>query len=157
VTVTPPLARLTEPLNVTLIRLMSSHRRSVFRPVGRRRTPSDAVNSDAESAAPHDTETVETTAALTVSVVAPIRVSYVAVIVAWPLAKPVATPVPLIVATAACDDAKVRLWDPITGQVMLVLDGHAQRVNAVAFSPGGQTLASASHDGTIKLWHGEVP
>ena len=58
---------------------------------------------------------------------------------------------------AGCDDAKVCLWDPITGQVMLVLDGHSQRVNAVAFSPDGQTLASASHDGAIKLWHGEAP
>ena len=39
---------------------------------------------------------------------------------------------------AACGDAKVRLWDPITGQVMLVLEGHSQRVNAVAFSPDGR-------------------
>jgi WD40 repeat protein len=53
---------------------------------------------------------------------------------------------------AACGDAKVRLWDPISGQVVLVLDGHSQRVNAVAFSPDGRTLASADHKGEIKLW-----
>ena len=53
---------------------------------------------------------------------------------------------------SACGDAKVRLWDPISGQVVLVLDGHTQRVNAVVFSPDGQTLASADHKGEIKLW-----
>ena len=49
-------------------------------------------------------------------------------------------------------DAKVRLWDPISGEVLLVLEGHSQRVNAVAFSPDGRTLASADHKGEIKLW-----
>jgi WD40 repeat protein len=32
------------------------------------------------------------------------------------------------------------------------LIGHTQRVNSVAFSPDGQTLASGSDDGTIILW-----
>src|SRR6185312_5908037 len=56
---------------------------------------------------------------------------------------------------AACGDAKTRLWDPITGQLTLVLGGHRQRVNTLEFSPDGLTLASASHDGAIKLWHAE--
>ncbi|KIW32636.1 uncharacterized protein PV07_04166 [Cladophialophora immunda] len=32
------------------------------------------------------------------------------------------------------------------------LEGHTERVNAVAFSAGGEKLASASDEGTIKIW-----
>ena len=30
--------------------------------------------------------------------------------------------------------------------------GHTKRVNALAFAPDGHTLATASRDGTVRLW-----
>jgi len=36
--------------------------------------------------------------------------------------------------------------------VLQTLEGHSSSVSAVAFSPDGKTLASASHYGIVKLW-----
>ncbi|MBW4593606.1 MAG: WD40 repeat domain-containing protein [Brasilonema angustatum HA4187-MV1] len=50
-------------------------------------------------------------------------------------------------------DHKIRLWNPITGELLSTLGGHSGEVKAIAISPDGQFLLSGSTDKTIKIWH----
>ena len=55
-------------------------------------------------------------------------------------------------------DGKIQVWDPKTGKKLSTLDENAGSANmwegllALAFSPDGTRLTSASKDGTIRLW-----
>ncbi len=50
-------------------------------------------------------------------------------------------------------DLTIRLWDAASGQPLgEPLTGHLNRINSVAFGPGGQFLASGSDDNQIRLW-----
>lgn len=65
---------------------------------------------------------------------------------------------------AGSQDGTVGIWDSQTGKRLFVLAGHAGAVNDVSFSPGctapplapfewcGTWLATASRDGTTKVW-----
>ena len=42
-------------------------------------------------------------------------------------------------------------WDVKNGNLLLTLRGHSGSINAVAVSPDGKFLASASQDGTLQV------
>ncbi len=50
-------------------------------------------------------------------------------------------------------DKTVRVYDPNSGGHVATLTGHADWVYGVALSPDGAKLATASADGTVKLWN----
>ena len=51
----------------------------------------------------------------------------------------------------------VRIWDIVSGQELLSLDGHRAQFNALSFSPDGLVLASCDHQGKVKLWRADWP
>ena len=58
----------------------------------------------------------------------------------------------LLAAGYGYTDSQVRLWDLNTLASAGELVGHKAWISALAFSPGGERLASASGDQTIRLW-----
>ena len=47
----------------------------------------------------------------------------------------------------------IRLFDAVSREELAQLRGHSAYVFDVAWSPDGETLVSASGDGTLRLWH----
>jgi WD40 repeat protein len=46
----------------------------------------------------------------------------------------------------------IKLWDPDTGRLIRSLIGHKDQVVALAFSPDGRRIISASFDRIIRIW-----
>ncbi|KAG8728136.1 hypothetical protein FRC10_005266, partial [Ceratobasidium sp. 414] len=54
---------------------------------------------------------------------------------------------------AGSDDAAIRVWNLLTGQIVGVpLRGHTGPVCSVVYSPDGANIAASSTDGTIRTW-----
>ena len=50
------------------------------------------------------------------------------------------------------DDNTAKLWDALSGEVLMTFSGHADWVKSVAFSPDENTVLTGSDDGTARLW-----
>ena len=58
-----------------------------------------------------------------------------------------------VVAAGSKDSFEVFMWSVQTGKLLDVLTGHEGPISALAFSPTGNLLASASWDRSVRLWN----
>ena len=49
-------------------------------------------------------------------------------------------------------DHTARIWDATTGNELLTIGGHTEKVGCVAFSPDGRTVLTADNNNVVKLW-----
>jgi len=52
----------------------------------------------------------------------------------------------------ANQDGTTRIWDPLTGQQLLLLAGPTSTVISVDGSPDGQRIATGAYDGSVRIW-----
>ncbi|MBE0681505.1 MAG: helix-turn-helix domain-containing protein [Anaerolineales bacterium] len=54
---------------------------------------------------------------------------------------------------AACDSDQLKVYDPVTGELLMALSGHQGDVLSVTFSLDGKYLATGSGDTTVRIWN----
>ncbi|CAD6920947.1 unnamed protein product [Tilletia controversa] len=54
------------------------------------------------------------------------------------------------------EDDRAHIWDTLSGQLVAVLEGHTDSVISVGWSADGSMAASASMDGTVRVWTAAV-
>ncbi|MDQ2692660.1 MAG: hypothetical protein M3Y68_11545, partial [Chloroflexota bacterium] len=53
---------------------------------------------------------------------------------------------------ATCDSDQLKVYDPVSGNLLMTLSGHQQDVISVTFSRDGSYLATGSVDTTVRIW-----
>lgn len=53
---------------------------------------------------------------------------------------------------SSSDDRTIRLWRPMTGELVAVLEERRQTVTDLGWSRDGTLLASAGYDATVRVW-----
>lgn len=61
---------------------------------------------------------------------------------------------PLLV--SAGDDQDIRVWDPVAGREITLLQNRREGILSLAFTPDGTQLATGGHAGTLMVWDMEV-
>ena len=56
------------------------------------------------------------------------------------------------IVTAGFVDGVVQIWDAESGQEVIHIDAHEDRVYQAVFSPDGKRIATSSADNTVKIW-----
>jgi WD40 repeat protein len=57
-----------------------------------------------------------------------------------------------LAATGGALNARLRLWDVETGEEQPARTGHTDHILSLSLHPGGRLAATASWDGTVRLW-----
>ena len=53
---------------------------------------------------------------------------------------------------AIAEQNTVKVWDAVSGRLLLTLSGHSGPVMTLAYSPDGKILATGSWDNSVKIW-----
>ncbi|MGE0077204.1 MAG: hypothetical protein AB7S48_05010 [Bacteroidales bacterium] len=59
----------------------------------------------------------------------------------------------ILAAGLGTNQGTIYLWDLKTGQQTRVLRGHTAKISTITFSNDGEYMASASYDGSVRLWN----